>query len=64
MSLIMTDISETIGMTDPMFPGLVIGIIGMIMAIINSPLYRSMLNVRCKKYADKIITLSEKIMRG
>ncbi len=62
MSLIMTDIAETIGMAEPMLPGIIIGLVGMIMAIINYPIYKGILGGRKKKYADKIIALSEKIM--
>ncbi len=62
MSLIMTDISETIGLTDPLVPGIVIGVVGMIMAIINYPIYNVILASRKKKYADKILKLSESIM--
>ncbi len=62
MSLIMTDISETIGMAEPMLPGIIIGLVGMIMAILNYPIYKGILGSRKKKYADKIIALSEKIM--
>lgn len=64
MSLIMTDISETIGMAEPMIPGLIIGIVGMVMAIINYPVYKSRLNRRRRKYAGEVIALSDKIMRG
>ena len=62
MSLVMTDIAETVGIQNPMLYGIVIGIIGMFMAIINYPIYKSILGSRRKKYADKIITLSDKIM--
>ncbi len=62
MSLIMTDLSETIGVADPMLPGIIIGLVGMLMAIINYPIYKGILASRKKKYADKIIALSEKIM--
>lgn len=64
MSLIMTDISATIGLTDPMIPGLVIGIVGMVMALVNYPIFKAVLNSRRKKYADKIIALSDKITKG
>ena len=64
MSLVMTDISEMIGIADPMMPGIIIGIVGMFMAIINYPIYKSILGARRKKYADKIIALSDKIMKG
>lgn len=64
MSLVMTDISETVGIENPMLYGIIIGIVGMLMAIINYPIYKGILGVRRKKYADKIIALSDKIMKG
>ncbi len=64
MSLVMTDVGATVGIADPMLPGIVIGVVGMLMAIINYPIYKGILGARRKKYADKIITLSEKIMKG
>ena len=64
MSLVMTDIAETVGIQNPMLYGIVIGIIGMFMAIINYPIYKSILGSRRKKYADIIIALSDKIMKG
>lgn len=62
MSLIMTDIGESIGMESVMTPGLIIGIVGMFMAIINYPIYKGILSSRRKKYADEIMRLSDKIM--
>lgn len=64
MSLVMTDIGATVGISDPMLPGIIIGIAGMFMAIINYPIYKGLLGARRKKYADKIIALSDKIMKG
>lgn len=64
MSLIMTDISEVIGLSNPMIPGLIIGIVGMLMAIINYPIYKGILAKRRKKYAQKIISLSDRITKG
>ena len=64
MSLVMTDIGTTVGISDPMLPGIVIGIAGMFIAIINYPIYKGILGSRRKKYADKIIALSDKIMKG
>jgi len=64
MSLIMTDISEKIGIAAPMMPGLIIGILGMIMAIANYPIYKKLLNSRRKKYADQIVALSDKLIRN
>ena len=64
MSLIMTDIGSSIGITDALVPGIVVGVIGMLMAIINYPIYKGILGSRRKKYADKIIALSDSIMKG
>ena len=65
MSLVMTDIAEQIGLgIDPMLPGILIGIVGMFMAIINYPIYKGILGARRKKYANEIIALSDKIMKG
>ncbi len=62
MSLVMTDIGPTIGIADPLIPGIIIGVVGMLMAIINYPIYNGILTSRKKKYADKILKLSDKIM--
>ena len=64
MSLVMTDIGATVGISDPMLPGIIIGIAGMFMAIINYPIYKGILGARRKKFADKIIAISDKIMKG
>lgn len=62
MSLVMTDIGAIIGVTKPMIPGIVIGVIGMVMALINYPMYKGILGSRRKKYAEQIMKLSDKIM--
>lgn len=62
MSFVMTDIGKTLGIANPMVPGIIIGVIGMFMAIINYPIYNKILSSRKKKYADRIFKLSEKIM--
>lgn len=64
MSLVMTNISEVLGIANPTVIGIVIGIIGMIMAIVNYPIYKGILAARKAKYAQQIITLSDKIMKG
>jgi len=63
MSLVMTDISEIVGISNPMVYGIVIGVIGMLMAIVNYPIYKGILGSRRKKYADKIIALSDELMK-
>lgn len=62
MSLVMTDIGETVGISEPMPIGIVIGVIGMLIAIINYPIYKNILASRRKKYANQIVELSDKIM--
>ena len=64
MSLVMTDIGSMIGIADGMLPGIVIGVVGMLMAIVNYPICKKILASRKKKYADKIIALSDKIIKG
>lgn len=64
MSLVMTDIGLQTGISNPMPLGIVIGVIGMFMAIINYPIYKSILSSRKEKYADRILSLSEKLMKG
>ena len=63
MSLVMTDIGTTVGISAPMLPGIIISIAGMFMAIINYPIYKGILGARRKKFADKIIAISDKIMK-
>ncbi len=62
MSLIMTDVGTKLGISNVMLPGIIIGVLGLAMASVNYPIYKSILNGRKKKYADKILELSEKII--
>ncbi len=62
MSLVMTDVGEKLGMAETMTPGIVIGVVGMLMAIVNFPIYKKLLASRRKKYAEQIVKLSDKIM--
>lgn len=62
MSLIMTDIGTTIGISNPLVPGIVIGVVGMLMAIVTYPIYRGILSGRKKKYAAEIMKLSDEIV--
>ena len=63
MSLVMTGIGSMIGVENGMVPGIIVGIIGLLMVIINYPIYKGILGSRRKKYADEIIALSDKIMQ-
>lgn len=62
MSLIMTDLGESLGMGDVMVPGVIIGVIGLVLAVMNYPLYRKLLASRKEKYAARIIALSDKLL--
>ena len=62
MSLVMTDIAQSVGIANPMLYGIIIGVVGMLMAVVNYPVYKRSLSSRRKKYADRIMALSDKIM--
>ena len=65
MSLIMTDISKMIGMSgEPMIPGVIIGAVGLFMALVNYPMHNRIMNSRKKKYAPEILALSENIIKN
>lgn len=64
MSLVMTDIGAMIGLASAMVPGIVIGVIGMGLALSTYPIYKKLLNNRKKKYAAEIMALSDKLMKG
>lgn len=64
MSLVMTDIGEKLGLGDMMVPGIVIVVVGMIMALVNYPIYKKLLGTRKQKYSKEIIELSEKIIEN
>lgn len=64
MSLVMTDIGATLGLADPMLPGLVTGIVGLVMTLVNYPVYKRILTGRRKQYADQIVALSDRIVKG
>ena len=64
MSLVMTDIGAKIGMTATMVPGIVVGVVGLAMSCTTYPIYKKILSSRKKKYADRIMELSDRIMKG
>ena len=64
MSLVMTDIGNTLGMEETMVPGIAIGVVGMLMEIVNYPMYKGMLASRRAKYAEQIIKLSDEIINN
>lgn len=61
MSLVMTDIGQTLGLLEPMLPGIVIGVVGLLMALVNYPICKRLLSARRKRYAEQILALSDRI---
>ena len=64
MSLVMTDICTVIGLADGMVPGIVVGLLGMALALTTYPIYKAILASRKKKFAPQIMELSERAMSG
>ena len=64
MSLVMTDIGALLGMQETLIPGIAVGLVGMVLALITYPIYKKLLNARKKKYAPQIMELSERITKG
>lgn len=61
MSLVMTDIGAMVGVPQPMIVGIVVGVIGLGLALLTYPIHKTILNARRKKYAEKILALSDSI---
>ena len=49
MSLVMTDIGATVCVANPLVAGIIIGIIGLGMSLVNYPIYKGILERRKKK---------------
>lgn len=64
MSLVMTDIGEKLGNGVPTGIGVAVGIIGMLMAIANYPVYKKILGSRRRRYAPRVIALSDKLLKS
>lgn len=64
MSLVMTNIGTVLGMTQTLVPGILVGTVGLVMALTTYPIYKKILNSRKKKYAAQIMELSDRIMKG
>jgi len=61
MSLVMTDMGSVIGVGN-MVPGIVIGILGVAITIVNYHIYKKMLVKRRAQYAQQILELSDRLM--
>ena len=63
MSLVMTDMAENLGIGS-IVPGVVIGIVGLVMCLVNYPIYKRLLESRRKAHAQEIIELSDRLMNS
>ena len=64
MSLVMTEIGVMLGINETLIPGIAVGIVGLILCCTTYPIYKKILNSRKKKYAGKIMELSDRITKG
>lgn len=64
MSLVMSDIGAMLGMTETLIPGILLGLAGIAMGCTTYPIYKKILTSRKKKYAARIMELSERVMKG
>ena len=64
MSLVMTEIGSILGIENAMVPEILVGILGLVMALTTYPIYKRILDSRRKKYASQILELSDKITKG
>ena len=65
MSLIMTDLAEDLGISedDVMVIGIIVGIVGGILASLAYPIYNAIVKAKRKKLAPEIIRLTDELMR-
>ena len=63
MSLIMTDLGAILGIANTMISGIIVGVVGMALALLTYPIYNKLLNARKKKFTPQILDLSEKVMK-
>ena len=64
MSLTMTNIGTALGINNTMLIGTILGIIGIIICVINYPIYNKYLGVRKAKYSTEILRLTDKLQRN
>ena len=54
----------SLGTAEAMVLGIGVGIVGLVMTLVNYPIYGKILSSRRKKYAGEIIAMSEKIINN
>ena len=76
MSLVMTDLGENLGMGDAMVPGVIIGVIGLVLVLANYPMYKKIAGLSVaypvyihvtkkerEKIAPEILQLTDELLR-
>ena len=63
MSLVMTEIGSVIGISNPLVPGIVIGVVGMIGVCLAYPVYQAVTKHERERIAPEIIRLSDELLK-
>lgn len=62
MSLVMTDLGAVLGLAHTLIPGILVGVVGLVMALLTYPIYRAILAGRRRKHAGEILAISQRLM--
>ncbi len=62
MSLVMTDLADTLGIAQPLVPGIVTGVIGMLGVIAAWPLYQHITAKERERIAPEILRLADELL--
>ena len=65
MSLVMTELAESLGISGDaaMVIGIIVGIVGGILASLAYPIYNAIVKAKRKKFAPEIIRLTDELMK-
>ena len=62
MSLVMTEIGQILSIANTLPLGITVGVVGLVMALVNYPIHKSLMAARRKKYAAEVEELSARIL--
>lgn len=63
MSLVMTDLGAILGLTNPLVPGIAIGVVGLALTALAYPAYNRVLNKQRQRIAPEILRLSDELLK-
>ncbi|MBQ9806379.1 MAG: hypothetical protein IJW49_07740 [Clostridia bacterium] len=63
MSLVMTDLGTALSIPNTMTVGVATGVVGLVIALLNYPIYKAFLGRRRAKHAQEILAISDKILK-